>query len=1133
MDYLMKSLHLGRGLRSRILAVLLFTVLLIGSSASAADPAQPPPEGERPAMVGKPAQQSLNIDFMRLAETPTTLKVPAAVQGWADAMREDFEGTFPSAGWALDDADDATNGEYYPAKRNCVAYGGRSSAWLVGGGVDGTSLACGADYPDNADAWMVYGPFDLTNATDAKLEFELLLYSEFNYDWFYALAVLPNGDNWGMGFSGDSQGWVHRELYLTQLGPLGDLTGQSEVYIALGFTSDGSATYSGGAFVDDVVLRTFSGTRPVLFQDSFDDGDAAGWSVVEGSWSVRNGTYVGSGADARAVAGDSTWTDVIYEGRFMFDSSDAREASLLFRVQDAFAGENNGHYYQIANYTFFNSFWGGNVALHRIGDGTIDGLQVVTFNLSAGQWYNFRLELNGGTVKYYLDGAMVLSQSGLFDYSQGRIGIKAYYSTSHFDDIVVESSELGPSVDLQISAVEVTQAIQCLNNADCFGEHHRDWCSTENCGNTVPLLLDKPTWARVYLRSNMEEVGVTGLLYGFYEDGTNMPQSPLFYDPTGIIAYTDGGDRGSPNHTLNFRLPIEWTYQDRATLEARIFPTGVGFSPAVDAKRIEVAFRERNQLPVYSWRFQFPGGQVATETDVRAASAFMAKVYPLNSDAVDIRSQGVFTATTTTWQGLARELAHDCNDLRAALRDPGTKCYGWVPRGVNITSTDGETYYGWTQYGVSVGYIYRPPLPSGERNLAPQYIMAHEIGHTLPPVNHVATASCGGRGGGEFEREFPSTTGSIGEYGFWDHDVYVPEPTPSAQPTGYYDFMSYCEVDTNHQWVSPYTYKYLFDAIGTPIVALTEHLPKSSTQEYLVASGVASPDGAVTLYPFYHKTYPTGIFDSPENGPYSIELQDAQGQVLFTRFFGQTAAELPAEGAPVQFFEILPLPSDIDRILIKHNSTVLEEVSPSPNIPQVTVLAPSPGRVADNMLEITWAASDTDGDSLHYSVGYSADGGNTWRTIGVDLTDTTFVVSTDDLPGTGQAKVRVLASDGINTGVGESGTFTVTKKVPKVYILSPKDGTTIRSGQWLHLSGRAQDREDGLLRETTLVWTLDSISTIGTGRQLTLFGAPPGIHHIALTATDSDGNKGAASVSIAVIGQRIYLPITARGYQGE
>ena len=53
----------------------------------------------------------------------------------------------------------------------------------------------------------------------------------------------------------DSQGWVDKTLDLSNIPTLGNLMGQSQVWVALVFSSNGSIAYPEGAYVDDVVVR--------------------------------------------------------------------------------------------------------------------------------------------------------------------------------------------------------------------------------------------------------------------------------------------------------------------------------------------------------------------------------------------------------------------------------------------------------------------------------------------------------------------------------------------------------------------------------------------------------------------------------------------------------------------------------------------------------------------------------------------------------------------------------------------------------------------------------------------------------------------------------------------------------------
>ena len=178
---------------------------------------------------------------------------------WATLISEDFEGSFPSP-WDVFDNDGATNGTYNWGKRNCQVYAGSSSGWAVGGGADGVALGCGSNYPDNADSWMVYGPFSLVGATAGELNFKLWLNSEAGFDGVCRLASINDTDYYGFCESGDTSGWIDRTLDLSNVTQLGNLLGQPNVWVALIFVSDGTLNFPEGGYVDNIVLRKCTAT---------------------------------------------------------------------------------------------------------------------------------------------------------------------------------------------------------------------------------------------------------------------------------------------------------------------------------------------------------------------------------------------------------------------------------------------------------------------------------------------------------------------------------------------------------------------------------------------------------------------------------------------------------------------------------------------------------------------------------------------------------------------------------------------------------------------------------------------------------------------------------------------------------
>lgn len=184
---------------------------------------------------------------------PFVSKNSSALGSWSAIVSTDFEGDFPGP-WNVIDGNGTTGGDYRWGKRNCRAYAGSFSGWGVGAGANGGALACGSHYPDNAEAWMTYGPFSLTNTAAAELRARIWTQTEAGYDGVCLLASLNNTNFYGTCYSGNSN-WVERVLDLSAVPSLGNVLGQSNVWIAIVFASDISINYPEGGYVDNIELR--------------------------------------------------------------------------------------------------------------------------------------------------------------------------------------------------------------------------------------------------------------------------------------------------------------------------------------------------------------------------------------------------------------------------------------------------------------------------------------------------------------------------------------------------------------------------------------------------------------------------------------------------------------------------------------------------------------------------------------------------------------------------------------------------------------------------------------------------------------------------------------------------------------
>ncbi|MFQ6098330.1 MAG: clostripain-related cysteine peptidase, partial [Armatimonadota bacterium] len=176
---------------------------------------------------------------------------------WTAITTEGFEGSFPPPLWEAEDGDSQPP-EAYWGRDDWQEHSGNYSAYCVRSGAQGVDPAVG-EYPNNASSWLVYGPFDLSDASQATLDFFAWIDTEADYDFFYWVASADGTNFDGWQISGNSSGWIAQDLDLSDVGDVhANMCGEPEVWIAFVFESDYSVTAK-GVFVDDVLLQKSSG----------------------------------------------------------------------------------------------------------------------------------------------------------------------------------------------------------------------------------------------------------------------------------------------------------------------------------------------------------------------------------------------------------------------------------------------------------------------------------------------------------------------------------------------------------------------------------------------------------------------------------------------------------------------------------------------------------------------------------------------------------------------------------------------------------------------------------------------------------------------------------------------------------
>ena len=263
---------------------------------------------------------------------------------------------------------------------------------------------------------------------------------------------------------------------------------------------------------------------------------------------------------------------------------------------------------------------------------------------------------------------------------------------------------------------------------------------------------------------------------------------------------------------------------------------------------------------------------------------------------------------------------------------------------------------------------------------------------------------------------------------------------------------------------------------------------------------------------------------------YKRQAINISGDVLASQGFNINFTDQsnpPMEINPAPFNILMPFPEGTNTFYIRKDEKIVDTINISANFPSLTILYPNGGeKFGEKSQLITWSSNDSDGDAMYYRVSYTPDG-KVWNVIATNITNTQLIIHPSKLPGGSEAKIRVVATDGVNTSVDESdGSFEVYSKKPEAFIFAPTHNSSSLPKAGLYLHGYAYDLEDGALGESSYSWKSNIDGDLGTG-SLVLVNLSPGEHMITLTVKDSDGNKSTATTSIYV-GSKLFIPLTLR-----
>jgi len=678
--------------------------------------------------------------------------------------------------------------------------------------------------------------------------------------------------------------------------------------------------------------------------------------------------------------------------------------------------------------------------------------------------------------------------------------------------------------DLSIFGIEITEGIQCFDTSKGLAG-----CAN----NSLPLVAQKNAAARIYLKYQ-----------GIGSSKAGIPvRLHLFANSVEYIVNTWGTARSTIRQDLNDN-PNVWFNVDSVNgttvlYYAEIDPDNIYAETDESNNRypasgtLSVDFRKRRTFDVMGWRMRyhpsgFSGNQYAGGWAVDSGGAdWLNTVWPVKEGGIHYSlHSGYLDWTSPIWagdEGAVRNYAKVMVLIETVFPwlgiDPQLlgqeRVHVWTPRDHFVRGISDPPGWGGGLGVASVG----DDNPDGWDNMLNPGFGAHNFVHEVSHntgMRHVGqpTDPCGSQDDGT---DWPYSNQRIQEFG------YDPDTGKVYNPSSSSDFMSYCYGAGSNAWISPFHWSQQFYKEGASESAASVSSVTAAGGDVLgVVATLDNPDvagGDANGLQMYRTEGGGNIVPPPTGDGYSIELRNG-GQVLASQPFGANFLDPEDPGAPLESVTVAFSMAWVDgttSVVLLHGSQVLATVDVSANAPTVTVTDPATHEdwPAGTTQTVSWAGSDADGDPLTYSLFYSRDGA-TFQALATGLTGTSYDVEVDSIAGGDNAKFRVVASDGVNTGFGDSATISVPNKPPFVAITNPANNTLVAQGGLVVFGGGATDLEDGPLSGDNLVWSSDKDGALGTGGSLPLNTLSAGLHTITLRATDSDGAFAEASITVVV-----------------
>jgi len=200
--------------------------------------------------------------------------------------------------------------------------------------------------------------------------------------------------------------------------------------------------------------------------------------------------------------------------------------------------------------------------------------------------------------------------------------------------------------------------------------------------------------------------------------------------------------------------------------------------------------------------------------------------------------------------------------------------------------------------------------------------------------------------------------------------------------------------------------------------------------KYLVIRIAYERDSSFTILDSY--SLEDGFVNDPNlsDGNFSIELRDNNDNIISNISFEPNFIITAENGTSIitnKTFLIfaLSINDNLSSLIFKSNTTVLERINKTPNIPTINLTSPFNKTFSNEVINITWNSSDIDGNSLNHTILFSKDNGDNFSTLGFDISQNNFEVNSSILSDCELCKIKVLVTDSMNTNSSLSPTFSI------------------------------------------------------------------------------------------------------------